>query len=198
MKKTLIVLVIGVFLTGSACWRKPPETPVVSKRSSVPASTLGSGDVFEVKVYDEGDLSGVYRVSSRGTINFPLVGRLILDGLTSSDAADLIQQRLAEKYIKDPNVNVFIREYHSKKVSIFGEVNKPGTFNYEERMTIIQAISMAGGFTKMASKDGANITRIVDGEEKRYPVPVKSIAQGEAKNFYLEPGDIIYIPETIW
>ncbi len=182
----------------ASCWRKTLKTPDVSKRSFSVASTLGPGDVFEVKIYDEAELSGMYRVSSGGTINFPLIGRLIVDGLTSTDAADLIQHRLAEKYLKDPNVNVFIREYNSKKVSVFGEVNKPGTFNFEDRMTIIQVISMAGGFTKMAAKDDTNITRIVDGEEKRYPVPVEAIAQGEAKNFYLEPGDIVYIPETIW
>jgi polysaccharide export outer membrane protein len=118
--------------------------------------------------------------------------------MTSSDAADQIQKRLGAKYLKNPQVNIFIKEYNSKKVSVFGQVQKPGTFKYEDRMTVIQAVSMAGGFTNLAAKDDTNVTRLVDGMERKYPVPVESIAQGQAKNFLLEPGDIIYVPESIW
>jgi polysaccharide export outer membrane protein len=95
-------------------------------------------------------------------------------------------------------VSIFIKEYNSKKISVFGQVNKPGTFKYEDKMSVTQAVSMAGGFTKMAAKDDTNVTRIEEGEEKKYPVPVESIAQGQAKNFYLQPGDIVYVPESIW
>jgi len=118
--------------------------------------------------------------------------------MTASDAAASIQKRLGEKYLRNPQVNIFIQEYNSKKVSVFGQVNKPGTFKYEDLMTVIQAVSMAGGFTKMAAKDDTNVTRLVGGEEMKYPVPVESIAKGQAKNFYLQPGDIVYVPESIW
>jgi protein involved in polysaccharide export with SLBB domain len=164
----------------------------------VPASTLGSGDVFEVKVYDEQELSGIYRISSSGSINFPLIGRVQIEGLTSSDAADVIQEKLAERFLKDPQVSIFVKEYNSKKVSVFGQVNKPGTFNYEDRMTVIQAVSMAGGFTNIAAKNDINVTRIVENEEKKFFVPVEAIAEGKAKNFFLDPGDIVYVPESIW
>ncbi|RME24785.1 MAG: polysaccharide export protein [Deltaproteobacteria bacterium] len=173
-----------------------PEVPVSKVRTA--ESTLGPGDVFEVKVYDEKDLSGVFRVSATGTIKFPLIGTVSVEGLTSTEAADLIQQKLAEKYIKNPQVSILVKEYNSKKVSVFGQVNKPGTFPYEEGMTVIQAISMAGGFTKMAAKNDTNVTRIVGGEERKFPVPVEAIAEGKAKNFYLKPGDIVYVPESIW
>ncbi|MBN2494771.1 MAG: polysaccharide export protein [Deltaproteobacteria bacterium] len=182
-----------------ACWwNSPHATPEVAKPRYVPASTLGPGDVFEVKVYDEKELSGIYRVSSAGSIQFPLIGMIDLNGLTSSDAAVKIRDKLAEKYLRNPQVSIFIREYNSKKISVFGQVTKPGTFQYEDGLTVIQAVSMAGGFTKMAAKNDTNVTRIVDGAEKRFSIPVEAIAQSRAKNFYLEPGDIVYVPESIW
>lgn len=197
MRRMLVSVVILAVVSG--CWfRKTPETPEVVVHKYTPASTLGHGDVFEVKVYDEKELSGIYRVSSAGSISFPLIGKVQVEGMTSTDAADLIQGRLGEKYLRNPQVSIFIKEYNSKKISVFGQVNKPGTFKYEDAMSVTQAVSMAGGFTKMAAKDDTNITRIEEGEEKKYPVPVESIAQGQAKNFYLQPGDIVYVPESIW
>jgi protein involved in polysaccharide export with SLBB domain len=191
------IMVLSVTISG--CWLKTtPSTPVVMSNKFVPASTLGSGDVFEVKVYDEQELSGIYRISSSGSINFPLIGRVQIEGLTSSDAADVIQEKLAERFLKDPQVSIFVKEYNSKKVSVFGQVNKPGTFNYEDRMTVIQAVSMAGGFTNIAAKNDINVTRIVENEEKKFFVPVEAIAEGKAKNFFLDPGDIVYVPESIW
>jgi protein involved in polysaccharide export with SLBB domain len=197
MRRIFVSVMVLSLLSG--CWfRKAPETPDAVVHEYTPASTLGPGDVFEVKVYDEKDLSGIYRVSSAGSISFPLIGKVQVEGMTSTDAADLIQGRLGEKYLRNPQVSLFIKEYNSKKISVFGQVNKPGTFKYEDNMSVTQAVSMAGGFTKMAAKDDTNVTRIEAGEEKKYPVPVESIAQGQAKNFYLQPGDIVYVPESIW
>ncbi len=195
----LSVALVVLGLAGSACWfSKTPQTPQPQKLTFIPASTLGPGDVFEVKVYDEKDISGVHRVSSSGSIDFPLVGRVQIDGLTSTDAAELIRGKLAENYMRDPQVSVFIKEYNSKKVSVFGQVSKPGTFKFEDGMTVIQAVSMAGGFSKLAAKDDTNVTRLVEGLEKKYPIPVEAIAQGKARNFLLQPGDIVYVPESIW
>ena len=128
MRRGLVAIVILALANPACWWRRPPETPVVAKPGFVPASTLGPGDVFEVKVYDEKELSGAYRVSSAGFISFPLIGSIQVEGLTSSDAADQICSRLAEKYLRNPQVSIFIREYNSKKISVFGQVTKPGTF----------------------------------------------------------------------
>jgi len=197
MRRILISMVMLALVPG-CFFKKTPETPEVVVHKYTPASTLGPGDVFEVKVYDEKDLSNIYRVSSAGTISFPLIGKVHVEGMTATDAADWIQDKLGEKYLRSPQVSVFIKEYNSKKISVFGQVNKPGTFKYEDKMSVTQAVSMAGGFTKMAAKDDTNVTRIEEGAEKKYPVPVESIAQGQAKNFYLQPGDIVYVPESIW
>jgi protein involved in polysaccharide export with SLBB domain len=192
-----ILMVLG--LGASACWWSAnPETPVPPERVVVAASTLGPGDLVEVKVYDEKELSGLFRVSSAGQIDFPLIGLVAVDGLAGSDAAAAIEKRLGIKHLRNPQVSLFIKEYNSKKISVFGQVSKPGTFKYEDGMTVIQAVSQAGGFTKLAAKDDTNVTRLESGEEKKYPIPVESIAQGKAKNFLLLPGDIVYVPESIW
>ncbi len=167
----------------------------VAKPSS---STLGSGDLLEVRVFQEVELSGVFRVSSEGTIDFPLCGRVLVGGMTSSQAADVLTTCLQNGFLKRPSVSVLIREYNSKKVFIFGEVAKPGTFPYEENMNIIQAVTLAGGFTRSGAKNSVSVTRVIDKQERKIKVAVQDIGVGIEKNFLLQPGDIIFIPESLF
>jgi polysaccharide export outer membrane protein len=166
--------------------------------SEVSASTLGSGDLVEVRVFQEADLSNVFRVSPEGTIDFPLCGKVNLTGKTSSQAADALTACLQTGFLKKPQVSVLIREYNSKKVYIFGEVVKPGTYAYDEHMTIIQVVTLAGGFTKLAAKNSVNVTRLIDAQEKKIRVPVEDIGVGREKNFMLQPGDIVFVPESFF
>jgi len=169
--------------------------------STAPAATsttLGPGDLIDVRVFEEPDLSGPYRVATGGTIDFPLCGKVRVQGLNTSMTSDLLTKCLGEKYLKHPQVSVLLREYNSKKIFVFGEVQKPGTFPYEEDMSIIQAITMAGGFTKVASKNDIGVTRTVDGKETKIRVPVADIGSGREKNFKLQPGDIVFIPESMF
>ncbi len=176
-----------------------PASDATNQNATRPsASTLGAGDLVEVRVFQETELSGVFRVSPEGTIDFPLCGRVAMVGKTTSGAADALTQCLQNGYLKRPSVSVLIREYNSKKVFIFGEVNKPGTFPYEENMNIIQAMTLAGGFTKQAAKNACNVTRIIDGQERRIKVAVQEIGTGAEKNFPLQPGDIIFVPESLF
>jgi protein involved in polysaccharide export with SLBB domain len=162
------------------------------------ASTLGTGDLVEVRVHQEQDLSGMFRVSPEGTIDFPLCGKVHLSAMTSSEAADALKTCLANGFLKNPQVTVLVREYNSKKIFVFGEVQKPGTFPYEEQMSIIQAITIAGGFTKLAAKNSISVTRIVDGQERKMRVHVEDIGTGRMKNFVLRPGDIVFVPESFF
>ena len=162
------------------------------------SSTLGPGDVFEVKVFQEKDLSGVYRVSSAGKINFPLIGYVDVAGLTPSEVANKLAALLEKDYLRNPQVDVFVKEYNSKKIYVFGQVKKPGTFKYENGMTIVQAITLAGGFTPLAAPNKTSVTRILDGKEVRFTLAVEKIGEGAAKNFPLLPGDIIFVPESLF
>jgi protein involved in polysaccharide export with SLBB domain len=175
-----------------------PAAGVKTDGADVGASTLGSGDLVEVRVFQEVDLSGGFRLSPEGTIDYPLCGKVSLAGMTSSQAADALTQCLMKGFLKKPQVSVLIREYNSKKVFVFGEVQKPGTFPYDENMSIIQAVTIAGGFTKLAAKNSINVTRIVAGQEKKIRVAVEDIGVGREKNFLLQPGDIVFVPESFF
>jgi protein involved in polysaccharide export with SLBB domain len=95
-------------------------------------------------------------------------------------------------------VSVLVREYNSKKIFVFGEVQKPGTFPYDEEMSVIQAITVAGGFGKLASKNDVNVTRLVNGKETKIRVRVADIGTGREKNLRLLPGDIVFVPESLF
>ena len=159
--------------------------------------TLGTGDVFEVRVYGEKELSGIHRVSGEGTIHFPLVGEVQVQSLMPSEVASKLQEKLADGYLKSPYVTVVIKEYNSKKIYTLGQVNKPGTFPFEGEMNIVQAITMAGGFTNMAKKNAVMVTRVDEGKEERIQVPVEKISEGLAPNFRLKAGDIVFVPERV-
>ena len=164
----------------------------------VGASTIGAGDVIEVRVYREQELSGVYQVGAEGDVVFPLCQRVVVAGLTPNGAADKFRDCLAAGFMRDPQVTVLVREYNSKKVFVFGEVQKPGTFPYQDGMSIVQAVTIAGGFTKTAAQNSTSVTRRVNGQEVKVKVNVQDIALGKAPNFTIEPGDIVYVPESLF
>ncbi len=182
-----------------AC-RTPQTTGLAMPATIVPdggvnANTLASGDFLEVRVYQEPDLSGMYRVSPEGLINFPLCGAVRVSGLTPTESSVAITDCLKNGYLRRPQVSVLVKEFNSKKVFVFGDVSKPGAFSFEEGMTIVQALSQAGGFNKTAAKNSVNVVRVLDGREMKVPVKVEDIITGREKNFSLLPGDIVFVPE---
>ena len=128
---------------------------------------------------------------------YPLIGKVKVTGLTPPAIAQRLARRLRQGFLRNPQVSVFVKEYNSKKVTIFGQVRKPGIYLYKDNMTIIQAVSEAGGFTDLADQDGTIVTRTLDDRKHRIPVRVKSIGEGRAQNFVLRPGDIVWVPERL-
>jgi polysaccharide export outer membrane protein len=200
-KRALLLAAAGLALAACAHSEGAIQEPVAeaSTQEAAPvASTLGPGDVVEVRVFQEPELSGVYQVGTQGDIIFPLCKQVVVGGLTANGAAASIRDCLAEKYLRDPQVSVLVKEYNSKKVFVFGEVQKPGTFPYQDGMSVVQAVTLAGGFTKTASQNSTSVTRRVGGTETKIKVSVQDIALGKASNFTLEPGDIVYVPESLF
>ncbi|WP_375743717.1 polysaccharide export protein [Corallococcus interemptor] len=176
----------------------PPPTPAASAEAAATSGgNLGPGDVVEVRVFQEPEHSGTWRVSPEGTIDYPLCGKVSLSGLTASAAADALRDCLA-RYLRRPQVSVLVREYNSQKIFVFGEVQKPGTFPVTGEVSIIQAITLAGGFTKLAAKNNTLVTRVVDGQERKIRVPVEDIGVGRERNFLLQAGDIVFVPESFF
>ncbi len=160
---------------------------------------LGPGDLFEVRVFGEADLSGPYRLSSDGTIDYPLIGQMKLEGLDPHQAAAEIAKRLAEKYLKHPQVSILVKEQISRKITVTGKVQKPGNYPFVSNMTIVEAIAAAGGFTDLAKRTAVRLTRTgSDGMQSTDEIDVKAISNGEQPNVPVRPGDIIEVPERLY
>ncbi len=183
----------GCFRSRATALPPAPDTAVLPA-----ALTLGPGDVIEVRVYGEPELSGVYLLGRLGDVTFPLCQNVVLGGLSANGAAGKLRECLQAGFMRDPQVSVLVKEYNSKKVFVFGEVQKPGTFVYEDGMSIVQALTLAGGFTRTAARNSTSVTRRVNGQEVKVKVTVEDIALGKAPNFTLEPGDIVYVPESLF
>lgn len=168
----------------------------ISDEQMLEIEQVGRGDIIEVKVFMEPEMSGVYPIGYDGAIRFPMIGKVAVVSRDVQSVADDIRERLKTGGILvDPQIAVSVRERTAQKIHVLGEVEKAGTFGFRTGMTVIEAITNAGGFTKLASQDGVKVTR-VSGEE--FKVAAGSIVNGKAPNLPLEPGDIIYVPQSVF
>ncbi len=188
--------IINLLLLSCGVPEHPSLPPLPDMSSIIQASLLGPGDVIEVRVYQEEGISGLYRIGADGTFAFPLVGEVLGKDKTPGQLGQLLIKRLKLGFIRDPQVSVFVKEFNSKKVFVLGEVRKPGTFAYEENMSIVQAVTLAGGLKSLAAGNRVILTRKVGSEEKKFLVPFTAIGGGAEPNVNLQPGDIIFVPES--
>ena len=194
MKHRFVALLIACVGCGPTTHTVAVEQPV----APLVDTSLGVGDSFEVRVFGEPDLSGLYKVGSEGNINFPLIGVVHVEGLDAQAAAKTIGDKLRQGMLRDPQVTVLIKEQTSKKVYVLGQVGHPGTFTYTPSMSVVEAITAAGGFTPLAARNDTTVTRNEQGKKTITRVPVADIGEGKAQNLYLRPGDIISVPERIF
>jgi len=160
---------------------------------------IGPGDVFEVRVYGEEHLTAKYQVGADGSIRFPFLGSVQVQGKEAHVVADEIATALKSGgYFVEPHVSLFLEASTSRMVSVLGAVAKPGTLQLIPGMTVVQAVSQAGGFTPLANKDDTVITRRVENKLERYKVPVSEITRGIVDDFQLRAGDIIFVPERVF
>lgn len=193
----LLLISSLAFATLWGC-RSPVDTGTIPP-PSINDSTLGASDVFDVRVYNEETLSATYRVAQDGTIDFPLVGQLSVVGLEPAAVARIIENELrTRQLLRNPQVSVFVQEYSSKRVSVVGAVDTPGNFPVTAGLTLVQVISLAGGFSDMADRNGTTLSRRVDGELQRFRVPVDEITSGRLADVPLGAGDIINVPRRVF
>lgn len=195
-----LVLSCCLALAGCHLFKDPAPSNYPSTEVYAEDTTLGARDVFDIKVFRHDEMSGTYSVSDDGTINFPDIGVITVSGKTPDAVALEIQKQLADGYLVNPSVSVLVKEYKSKSISILGQVRKPTTIQYSAGLSIVDAISQAGGFTQMAYKNAVKVTRNEPGPDGKakpisYTVPVENIASGGARPFFLRPGDNVYVPE---
>jgi protein involved in polysaccharide export with SLBB domain len=185
------LLLIGCGPAAKTVVEQPVLAPIVD-----PA--LEPGDSFEVRVYGEPDLTNTYRVNGEGTIEMPLAGVIKVQGLTQQGVSKRIAERLADGILRNPQVIVNFKELASKRITIMGQVSKPGTLSFTPLMSVLDGITGAGGFTPLAAKNDTTITRSEGGTKTTLKIPVEEISEGKAKNVFLKPGDIINVPERIF
>jgi polysaccharide export outer membrane protein len=156
---------------------------------------IGPGDLLDIKVYEAADLSGEVRVSSRGTVTYPLLGEIELGGLTTRESEERLQELIGAKYVKDPHVSVFVKEYRSKQVAVVGAVNRPGNYELLGKGSILDALAMAGGLKEEAgkllylSRHGQNGQIEIDLD--------RLLVKGDTQlNLPVSMGDMIFVPEA--
>jgi polysaccharide biosynthesis/export protein VpsN len=181
-----------------ACARSHPGPPKLPPPT--PTTSVGPGDVFEVSVLGEKDLPKEYRVQPDGTVDFPYLDRLTVSGLEPQQVEDLIKQQfIAKKILVDPQVTLVVKQYNSKKVSVIGAVQKPGSLPWTEGMKLVDAISAAGGFTSIADADHVLLTRVVGaGKTVTATVSVDDITDGKQPDIPLQAGDTVKIDQRIF
>jgi len=183
----------------AACARHASQhSASVQVPDTVPDETLGVDDVFEVKVIGESDLSNAYRIATDGTIDFPYVGRVELAGLRPGQVQQLLTRKLQDGYLVSPQVLVMVKEWNSRRISVLGQVNKPGKVDYFPRMTIMDAIAAAGGFTPVAAQNSVKLRRDVRGHAESSTFRVGDISEGRAPNVILLPRDVLFVEERIF
>jgi polysaccharide export outer membrane protein len=188
-----------LWVAAAACGGGAPNRGLPAHAPIDEDTTLRTGDSFEVTVYGEGDLSGKHRVDEDGAITFPLVGRLKVEGKSAVQVADMLRNALVEhRILRSPNVSVFVVERRSKQISIMGAVTKPGTYPLTTGMSLIQALGAAGGLTPLARGSEAVLTRLAGTGRQRFRVDIESITEGQAADFSLQAGDIVYVPERVF
>ena len=186
-------------LVGLSCASNRPQTSaLVHAVELLPEERLGIDDVFEVRVFAEPDLSDTYRVAADGTIDYPFIGRISVLGMRSGDVQELIASKLRAGYLKNPQVSLMVKEWNSRKVSVIGQVQKPGSVAYFPNMTVVDAIAAAGGFTGIASKNSVTLRREAKGQVESRNCPVNDISEGRAPNVVLRPGDILVVDERLF
>ena len=154
---------------------------------------IGKGDVLEINVWKEEDLTRVVKVRTDGRISLPLLDDVMAEGLTPIELKKKIEKKLSQ-FITSPFVTVMVNEENNKFYMV-GEVNKVGEYDLTKDLTILQAIAIAGGFTEWANKDNIILLRYKDGKEIRYKINYKDIVSGKApeQNYFIQRNDTIIV-----
>ncbi len=191
------ILVALVVLTTSACLKSYPPPPKLP--DPVVNQQVGPGDVLEVVVVGEEKLPKDYEVGADGMLIFPYAEPVKVSGLEPRQIASSVREELIKsKYLVDPQVQVKVKAYNSKKIQVIGQVAKQGPQPYQDGMTLVQAISTAGWFTPLADTNHVHIIRQVQNGAVNASVSVDAITDNAQADVKLQQGDTIKVDQRLF
>lgn len=178
--------------------QKPEAGGKPAAAAATPAITgqdyhIGPQDVLQIDVWKEAEITRTIPVRPDGKISLPLLNDVQAAGLTAMQLAGNIREGLT-KYLTNPQVTVTVTQINSRRVFVTGEVAHSGALPLLPSMTVLQALSSAGGFTQFAKEKGIYILRNENGKQVKLPYDYKDILKGKKEDIFLQPGDIIVVP----
>lgn len=195
MKRLLAVLLAASLAMG--CASAPPRS--VNLPAPVPVTSLAEGDVFELVIIGEEKLPTTFTVSPDGTVDLPYIKRVKVGGMEPQEIAEAVRARLVEaKIFRDPVVTVSVREYNSKRIEVLGEVQKPGSYPILPGMTLVRAITLAGGFNSIAAKDRVTVRRTTKDGTVAATISVEDIMDNRLPDVPLQAGDSINVEQRVF
>ena len=177
--------------------REAPRVPVavpVPRSSSTRDYRIGTEDLLEVQVFGVDQLSRTVRVNSMGFVSLPLIGNIEVGGLTAQEAENAIATRLADAYLQNPQVSLFIKEFTNQRVTVEGAVNKPGIYPLRGETTLLRTLAMAGGQGSLSDMSQVMLFRTgADGKRGVQVFDVERIRRGEAEDPAVVNDDMIVV-----
>jgi polysaccharide export outer membrane protein len=167
--------------------------------STTPGSSgykIGPQDVLDITVFQAPDLSKSVQVAEAGMINLPLVGTIPASGKTATEIERDLQAKLGAKYLKSPQVSVYVKEFNSQRVTVQGAVKKPGVFPFRGHYTLMQTIAMAEGMDKDLASSDVVVFRTTDGAHSAIRFDVDNIRSGRSPDPEIQAGDLIVVDDS--
>ena len=155
---------------------------------------IGANDLLEFDVFGVPDMKRTVRVNSTGMVSLPLIGAVPLAGLTAQQAEALLAQRYGEKYLQNPNVSIFIKEFTTQRVTIEGAVIKPGIYPVTGQITLLRALALAGGYVQYADQETVMLYRMgPDGKQVTQSFNLEQVRAGEVPDPIVVSDDVIVV-----
>jgi polysaccharide export outer membrane protein len=195
-KTPILIVILAAWLVPSLGIAQEADPLQVGRELFINEYILGPRDLLEIKVFELPELNQTVRVSEDGSITIPLLNRVIVGGLSKDAVEKKLAKLLEEKYVKNPQVSVFIREYQSRLVAVIGAVEKPGMYELVGSQNLLQMVSKAGGIKENASSQLFVLREGKSGNAASLSIDLEDLmANGNQKlNIPLQPGDVINIP----
>jgi len=157
---------------------------------------VGPNDLIDVEVFDLDNLKRTVRVNAAGAISLPLIGAVTVAGLTSQEVEARIADRYREKYLQNPQVSVFIKEFTTERITVEGAVVKPGIFPLSGQITLLRALAMAGGFGPIADSSQVMLFRVNEQRQREVAVyDVAKIRSGKSDDPVIRGDDLIVVQQ---